>query len=102
MPTSAKRPRLNVSLTPESREALERFSDATGIAAAQLIRSIMHDAIPVVDAMTEALSLAKSAPERAAQLMTDQLLSATSKAAQVRLEFEDAQRDTLRKRPRKR
>ena len=93
--------RMSVSLSPESRAALERFSQATGIAASQLVRSIMHDAVPVIDAMTAALALAKSAPEKAAELMTEQLLSSTAKAAQARLDLEDAVADKMRKRPRK-
>lgn len=99
MRTSSK-PRLNVSLTPESRASLERFSASTGIAAAQLIRSIMHDAIPVVDAMTEAMSIAKSAPQQAADLMTAQLLSVSATAAQARLDLDEtAKRRNLRRRP---
>lgn len=96
------RTRLNVSLTPESRASLERFSASTGMAAAQLIRSFMHDAIPVIDAMTEALSLAKTAPQQAADLMTAQLLSATSKAAQAKLDLDEAAKEPkMRRRPSK-
>lgn len=99
MRTSSK-PRLNVSLTPESRASLERFSATTGIAAAQLIRSIMHDAIPVVDAMTEAMAIAKSAPQQAADLMTEQLLSVASRAAQSKFDLDEAVQDRkLRRRP---
>ena len=95
--------RLNVSLTPESRAALERFSASTGIAAAQLIRSIMHDAIPIIDAMTQAMSIAKTAPQEAADLMTSQLLSATAKATQASLDLDEASKEPkLRRRPAKR
>lgn len=94
------RARLNVSLTAESRAALERFSESSGIAASQLIRSIMHDAIPVIDAMTQALSIAKTAPQEAADLMTEQLLSASAKAAQVRLELDaESKEPKMRRRP---
>jgi hypothetical protein len=88
-------------LSPESREALERFSQATGIAASQLIRSIMHDAIPVVEAMTQAFAVAKTSPQKAADLMTEQLLNASVKAAQGKLELDNAVKEKLRKRPRK-
>lgn len=92
--------RLNVTLTPESRAALERFSASTGIAAAQLIRSLMHDAIPVVDAMTDAMAIAKSSPQKAADLMTAQLLSATAKASQAKLDLDEAAKEPkMRRRP---
>lgn len=88
-------------MSPESRAALERFSQATGIAASQLVRSLMHDSIPVIDAMTSALAIAKTAPEKAAQLMTEQLLSATAKASHARLDLEEAVSEKMRRRPRK-
>lgn len=95
------RSRLNVSLSPESRASLERFSEVTGIAASQLIRSVMHDSIPVIDAMTEALSVVKSSPQKAADVMGQQLLAASFKAAQGKLELDEAVAQKLRKRPRK-
>lgn len=89
-------------MSPESRAALERFSESTGIAASQLIRSIMHDAVPVIDAMTEAMSLAKNAPQQAADLMTSQLLSVTARASQANLELQEVAADRkLRRRPRR-
>lgn len=84
------KPRLSVTLSPESRAALERFSEASGIAASQFITGIVHDAIPVIEAMTESFRIARSQPERAAELMTAQLLRATTMAAQVKLELDDA------------
>lgn len=100
-PARPPRTRLNVSLTPESRAALERFSEATGIASSQLIRSVMHDAIPVIEAMTEAMAIAKTAPQQAADLMTHQLLTASARAAQLNIELQDTvKQKRLRKRPR--
>ena len=86
--TRKQRTRLNVSLSPESRAALERFSEASGIAASQFITGMVHDAIPVIDAMAESFRIARSQPERAADLMTAQLLRASSLAAQAKLEFD--------------
>lgn len=63
----------------------------------------MHDAIPVIEAMTQALAIAKTAPQEAADLMTAQLLSATAKAAQVKLDLDEAAKEPkLRLRPVKR
>jgi len=83
------KPRLSVTLSPESRAALERFSEASGIAASQFITGIVHDSIPVIDAMTESFRIARSQPERAAELMTQQLLRAATLAAQAKLELDE-------------
>jgi hypothetical protein len=101
MPISSKRGRLNVTLSPESRASLERFSEVTGIAASQLIRSIMHDSVPVIDAMTDALAVVKTSPRKAADIMGEQLLAASFKAAQGKLDLDEAAKDKMRKRPRK-
>ena len=96
--------RMSITLTAESREALERFSESSGIAASQFITSIVHDAVPVIDAMTESFRIARSQPERAAELMTQQLLRAGAMAAQVKMELDEemATRRKPRRRPVKR
>jgi hypothetical protein len=96
------KPRLCVTLSPESRAALERFSQVTGVAASQFISGLVHDAIPVIDATTEALRLAKSQPQRAADILNSQLVRTVAAAAQQQLELDDAiKQRKMRKRPRK-
>lgn len=80
--------RMSITLTDDAREALERFSEASGIASSQFITSIVRDAIPVIDAMTESFRIARSNPERAADLMTAQMLRAGAMAAQAKLELD--------------
>jgi hypothetical protein len=96
MPTT--KPRLNVTLTPESRAALERLTEASGIAASQFISRIVHDAIPVIDATAKAMKMAKANPHRATELMHEVLTEAQSEMGQVQIEFEE-QRKKLRRRP---
>lgn len=93
-------PRLYVTLTPPTREALERFTEATGIASSQFAAQILDGAVPVIEATTEAFRLAKRSPERAADLMRDVLSSAMVSAAQEKLELDEASKSAkLRKRP---
>jgi hypothetical protein len=96
------KPRLSVTLSPESRAALERFSAVTGVAASQFISGLVHDAIPVIDATTEALRLAKSQPQKAADLLNSQLVRTVAAASQQQLELDEAiKQRKMRKRPRK-
>lgn len=102
MPT--KKPRLAVTLTPESRAALERLTKASGIASSQFIAQIVHDAIPVIDAMAVAFAEAKRSPVRAAEVMRDALGQAHLHAAQeqLRLDVEiQKKKRKLRRRPSK-
>lgn len=92
--------RMSITLSSESRDALERFSEASGIASSQFITGIVHDSIPVIDAMTESFRIARSHPERAAELMTQQLLRASTLAAQAKLDL--AEEMAARRKPRRR
>lgn len=102
MPT--KKPRLAVTLSPESRASLERLSKASGIAASQFISQIVHDAIPVIDAMTRSFEEAKKSPQRAAEIMRDLITHAQVEAAQHQLALDAAiakKKRKLRRRPTK-
>lgn len=100
MPTM--KPRLSVTLTPESRAALERFSEVSGIAASQFIRSIVDDAVPIIDAMTRAYETARKSPARAVGIMESEFVRTMAKAAQSQLDLEVAKKEKkIRQRPRK-
>lgn len=101
MPTN--KPRLSVTLTPESREALERLSKVSGIAASQFITQLIHDAIPVIDAMTRSFEEVKKSPQRAAQMMQEVLVGAQIEAVQQQLGLDSSakKKRKLRRRPTK-
>lgn len=100
MPTT--KPRLNVTLSPESRAALERFSKATGVAASQFVGSLVQDSIPVIDAMTKAISEARTAPRKAASTMGTALNDALIQAMQAKLDLDEhVHGKKLRRRPRR-
>jgi hypothetical protein len=97
------KPRMSITLTPEARAALERLSVVSGIAASSYISGLVHDAIPVINATADALALAKKQPQRAAEIMNEQLVRVVGLAAQGKLELEEAveKRKRMRRRPRK-
>ncbi len=98
MPT--KKPRLNISLTPASRAALERFAAVSGIAAAQFVAKIVEDSIPVIESMTEAFEVARRSPQQASNVMRDSVTDAMVRAAQTHLQLDSSVRQRpLRKRP---
>lgn len=94
------KPRLSVTLTPESRAALERLSEASGVAASQFISTLVHDSIPLIDATAKAFQIARTQPQKAAELLGAELVRAQILAAQGKLELDQAvSRRKLRKRP---
>jgi hypothetical protein len=101
MPTKPK-PRLAISLTLESRAALERLTKVSGIAASQFVASMVHDAIPIIEATANALEIAKTSPRKAGELMNTQFISSVSKISQAKLELDETVNKKLRKRPVKR
>jgi hypothetical protein len=103
MPRTPKaKTRLSVSITPESRAALEQFSEVSGVAMAQFISSLVHDSVPIIQAMTQAYKVARSSPRQASSIMETQFLRTMADAAQTKLEFDEAAKTPrLRKQPRK-
>lgn len=99
MPTT--KPRLNVTLSPESRVALERFSQVTGMASSSFIAKLVHDAIPVINATADAIEIAKRSPAKAAALMNQAVVGGITEVVQAQLELDQRTRigKKLRKRP---
>ena len=88
-----------ITMTPEGRAALERLSAASGIASGQFVAKLVHDSIPVIDAMTQAFTVAKTHPERALEGFKDVIASAMVQGAQTSLELNQPTHTKLRKRP---
>jgi hypothetical protein len=96
-----KKPRLLVTLSPEGRAALERFSKVSGVAQSSFIGSLVDDAIPVLESMTRAFEAARKSPIEAAEIMNAALVETMKNAAQEQLHFSDQakKRARLRRRP---
>lgn len=84
------RKRIALTVSPEVHSALMRLTDATGIAAASYVSNLLEDALPVIDATTRAMQLAKQAPRHAASIMDSELGRAIVMAGQASLDLNDA------------
>lgn len=85
MPTN--KARLNVTLTPELRGALDRFSAETGISRSQILAQLLSEAVPVIDTMTEAFRLARKSPASAVSAMREAVMGAHVELAQMSLDM---------------
>jgi uncharacterized protein (DUF1778 family) len=88
MPT--KLPRISVSLTPEAKAALDALADAAGVSASSFVGGLVHDAIPIIEATTRALVAARTQPQKAADILNEQVVKANVMLAQQQLELADA------------
>jgi uncharacterized protein (DUF1778 family) len=96
------KPRLAITLTPESREALRRFTAATGLSASGFVTSLLHDAIPAIIATAEAIEFAKKSPVRSAQVMRDMTGKLLHEVVQAQLDLDQEvkkKRKRIRKSP---
>jgi len=100
MPT--KLPRISVTLSAETKAAYDRLGEVSGIAASQFISQILHDSIPLIEAMTRSFLEAKKSPLRAAEIMQEAMTSAHIELAQHSLALDSAitkKKRKMRKRP---
>lgn len=90
-----------ITLTQPTRDALDRFTEQTGIASSQLAAQLLDGAVPVIHAMTDAFAIARQAPDKAAGIMHESLTKAMVQAAQLKIDLdEDRRTPKLRRRPR--
>lgn len=95
MPT--KKPRMNLTIEPETKAALDRLAEASGIAATSWANQFLNDSVPIMDSMSEAFSVVKSNPQKASNIMRDLMQGAMVKGAQASLELSE-EKPKLRKR----
>jgi hypothetical protein len=101
-PKRVRPPRLSITLSPEARGALERFTEVTGIASAQYITGLVNDAVPIIEATTRALAIAKTQPQKSADILNQEIVRVVGIAAQAKLDLDEARsRKKLRLRPKK-
>lgn len=91
----AKR-RLAVTLDPRVSQALEDFARVSGTSQSAFIGSMMLEALPVIQSLTKAFTLAKQSPKEALTIMQDEMLRTQIKTAQASLELEEKPSKKLR------
>lgn len=90
--SSRKRDRLAVTLTPESKAALDRLQASGGMAAASFVSVIVHESIPAIEALAHTFENAKKSPREALEKMRDVAASVLVNSAQASLDLDDAVR----------
>jgi hypothetical protein len=97
MPTPHRR--IHVTLTPELETVLDELHRLTGERPATIVRSLLTEAIPGLQAMGKALQHAQEgAPREAVEQMLDVLEKEVSSARQIGLEFREKYPRRRRKR----
>lgn len=96
-PVPTKRPRLNLTIEPETYAALHRLAEASGVAATSWANNLLNDSVPLLDAMAEAFRVVKTNPQRSAHIMAELANKATLQSAQASLELRE-EKPKLRKR----
>lgn len=95
MPT--KRPRINVTITPELHQALIEFRRASGMSPASMLSTMLSETVPVIQSMTEAYKLAKKSPQQAAQVMRDLVSNTHVQVAQMQLDMQPKAKKKIRR-----
>jgi hypothetical protein len=68
--------RITISLQPELEKVLDDLREATGVAPASFISSLLLEALPVLQATVRAAQLSKSNQAEALRVMSDAMSSA--------------------------
>jgi hypothetical protein len=79
--------RINVTLSADVHAAVMEWAKVTGIAGPQLVTMIMSNSLPVVYAMTNAMRVAKSDPQKAIAIMGELVDGASVGVAQMQLDM---------------
>lgn len=93
-----KRDRLAITLTPEARAALMRLQDAGGMAASSFVSHVVHEAVPAILGIADALEKAKKSPAEGLDVLRGITQSALYEGAQVQLALDSTKPKQLRKR----
>lgn len=90
MPTKLKR--ISICLTPEVDNALNDMREAVGISPASFIAQIVNDALPIIQAMTQAANSAKRHQAEAFEIMSDVLTQTLHAGSEAQLELLEVKR----------
>lgn len=86
---ATKLPRISVSLSPEAKAALDALSVAAGVSASSFVGGLIQDAIPMIEASARAIAAARTQPQKAADILNEQVVKANMLLAQQQLELDE-------------
>lgn len=95
---------LRIALTPskELYEALQQFSEVSGLAMSSFCKQMLEENIPVIRAMTKAYQVAYERPQEGVSIMLDELSRVSAEASQTVLDLGESKKVVkLRKSPKK-
>lgn len=83
----SKNRRMMLTLTPELAKAFDEFREATGTAPASFVVSMLVEAIPAINAITQASKALAKNQDHAMSIMQDVLSDALHQGAAVQLDM---------------
>lgn len=90
-------PRVNLTLTPEAIEVLDRIEAVTGAGRATILREFILEALPGIAEMARALEMAKEKNMDAFKVMAKTIDQTVADSQQLSLDIKRTRRAMLRK-----
>ena len=86
-PRTGKTPRINIAVSPGTKDVLDRLATVSGKSMASVAGEIIDEAFPQLLALTEALEKAKSDPHASAADLQLAMIQAQRKSLDAHSEF---------------
>lgn len=83
----SKNPRMMLTLTPELAQAFNEFREATGTAPSSFVVSMLVEAIPAINAITQSTKALAKNQDHALTIMQDVLSDALHQGTAVQLDM---------------
>lgn len=82
-----RNPRINIGVTPGTKEVLERMADVMGTSVSAVVGEIIEEAFPQLLAVTEALEKTKSDPSNSMADLQLAMIQAQRRSLDVQSDF---------------
>jgi hypothetical protein len=92
-------PRIQISPTPDLSVVLQALSKLTGKPQSRVIVELLDEALPALQVMAQALSLAKKSPREAESLMTNMATRSIHALTQEQMNFSEAMKQKPGRKP---
>lgn len=86
---ATKNPRLQVVLKPETYNAIKQAAAAVGASNSSICAELLDAAVPTLIKLQEAVSMAKTAPAEAFEMMSEVLATARADTEQCQLDLDE-------------
>lgn len=93
----ARRYRLQVPVSQETRHAIEEYADALGVSPATAASMLLEESTPALRELSEALRSVQGSPARALRAASNALQKAVQEANQVSMDLQPQPKRARRK-----